>query len=91
VVELPESERSAARPQQLIYRADVRIPAEQAPAAGTGLRIRIDGRLAASPAPPIVCRSEGAGLRPSCFLVARFETIAVTSAAGDRVFAEWSQ
>lgn len=90
LVEASEPDARDSRPQQT-YRADVRIAAGEAPVAGAGLRLRIDGRLSASGLPPVLCRSEGPGLRPVCFLVARFESVAVTSASGDRVFAEWRE
>lgn len=88
LVEEVDPEARGGRPQRA-YRADVRVTAAEAPVAGAGLRLRIDGRLSGSGLPPVLCRHEGTGLRPMCFLVARFESVAVTSASGERVFAEW--
>ncbi len=83
----PEARGEGARRQG--YRLDVRVTPDQAPHAGEGLRVRIDGRLAASSSSPINCRTEGPGNRPTCFLIARIETVAITSASGERVHAEW--
>jgi hypothetical protein len=56
-----------------------------------GLRLRVEGRLAAiGDGPPIGCWSESPQQRPTCLISARFERIAITDATGDRVFAEWT-
>lgn len=89
IAEPADPDARAAGARRSGYRMDVRITPDQVPAAGAGLRVRIDGRLAASASPPVICRSNGPDNPPSCFLIARFETIAITSASGDRVHAEW--
>lgn len=89
IVEPYDLSGSGERSRRQAYRADVRIAPGDAPVAGSGLRVRIEGRLAASGVPPVICRSAGPDTRPTCFLIGRFETVAITSVSGDRVHAEW--
>lgn len=57
----------------------------------TGLRLRLEGRLAGiGDGPPIGCWSEAPSRRPTCIVSARFERIAITDASGDRILAEWT-
>jgi len=55
-----------------------------------GLRLRVEGRLAAfGDGPPIGCWSETPNLRPICAVRVRFDRVAITDATGSRIFAEW--
>ncbi len=56
-----------------------------------GLRLLIEGRLAALPAgQPIACRAVSTEEPPSCLISVRFDRIAITDASGERVLAEWA-
>lgn len=83
----PGAQRSRTRGQRA-YQA---VQSVEGLDLSAGLRLRIEGRLAAlGDKPPIGCWSESPGQRPSCMISARFERIAITDASGDRVFAEWT-
>jgi len=71
------------------YRFSKKVAPEQAPGA-EGLRLLIEGRLSVDPArQPVGCWAPSSEVRPSCVFNARFDRVAITSASGDVVFAEW--
>jgi hypothetical protein len=57
-----------------------------------GLRLRVEGQLASFPdGRAVACSSVDPDRPPLCFILARFERIAITDAAGARVYAQWAR
>lgn len=91
IVELAVNEAPRAESRQgAPYRVSKRLSAEQAP-TGQGLRIVIKGRLAIDGGAPIQCRSAHRNTRPTCFILARFDGVAVTDSSGSNIYGEWTQ
>lgn len=85
----PDSRRATRRNGEP-YRLTAKMSAEELPGAD-GLRLVIEGRLAADPArQPVACWSAGPDRRPICILIARIERVAITRSDGVTTLAEWA-
>ena len=81
--------RRAARRNGEPYSMAANVPAGELQ-LDQGLRLRVEGRLAQFPGGHVTaCSSLDPGRPPVCFINARFERIAITDAAGERVYAQW--
>lgn len=90
LVELFEKgSRRAARRNGKAYQAVVRI-SRSAIDLEHGLRLLVEGRLAAlREGQPILCDGDG-DQQPQCVIGAQIDRVAVTDASGKRVLAEWA-
>jgi hypothetical protein len=85
----PDSQR-ARRRNGAAYEVTAKAAPDEVPGAD-GLRLVIEGRLAADPArQPVSCWAAGPDQRPVCILVARIERVAITRADGTTTLAEWA-
>lgn len=85
----PDSRRATRRNGDP-YRLTVKTAAEEAPDA-RGLRLVVEGRLAADPArQPVACWPRGPDQRPICILIGQFERVAVEMPEGGKALAEWT-
>jgi hypothetical protein len=82
--------RRAARRNGRAYTLSERLKAGEIDLA-RGLRLVIEGRLAALPSgQPVVCHVVDGRQRPLCMINAAIDRVAITDASGARLLAEWT-
>lgn len=85
----PDSRRATRRNGEP-YRLTAKMAAEELPDA-RGLRLVVEGRLAADPArAPVACWSRGPDQRPICILIGQFERVAIVAPGSGKALAEWT-
>jgi hypothetical protein len=76
-----------ARRERRPYSVTLKLMEGEAPPVG-GFRLVLEGRLSGAEGGPIRCLSDDPDLRPTCFVLAQYDRVAIEDAAGD-LLGEW--